>query len=172
MNWTEWMNRSNDGSLFAEVFFLPCIPQKKTIFLEWNKMERPVCRFEARMDRKETFFSSAGRLLILDRENSSIPQPITMKPLLWDTSSIQGTKFFSALIKIFYPLVNPSPTSIQGTPLFRRHLVPWSQGCSLNRGSAVFDGLAHDCRVIQWRRTEIWFEFSCFQGKNSILINF
>ena len=33
-------------------------------------------------------------------------------------------------------LTNLSPTSIQGTFLFRLHL-PWSQGCPLNRGSTV-----------------------------------
>ena len=139
MNWTEWMNRSNDGSLFGEVFFLPCIPQKKTIFLEWNKMERPVCRFEARMDRKETFFSSASRLLILDRENSSIPQPITMEPLLWDTSSTQGTKFCPGK-----------------TPLFRGkgHFV-WVPKPGFNLYSG--DTLA----INKWQTTEIVDSFKC-----------
>ena len=75
-------------------YFYLAFHNKKTIFLEQNKMERPVCIFEARMDRQETSFSSARPLLILDRESSSIPQPITVEPLLWDISSIQGTQNF------------------------------------------------------------------------------
>ena len=46
----EWMNRSKNSSLFAEVFFL------KTIFVERNQTERSFCRFEAWMDQQEKSF--------------------------------------------------------------------------------------------------------------------
>ena len=37
---------------------------------------------------------------------------------------------------MFFLLTNPSPTSIQGTPLCRGHF-PWSRVCPLKRGSTI-----------------------------------
>ena len=41
------------------------------------------------------------------------------------------------ILYVSWLLTNPSPTSIHGRPLFRGHF-PWSGGCPLNRGSAVY----------------------------------
>ena len=48
-----------------------------------------------------------------------------------------GAPLLAHFARAYAPLLtNLSPTSIQGTFLFRLHL-PWFQGCPLNRGSIV-----------------------------------
>ena len=82
-----------------------------------------------------------------------------------DSLACESRRLFRLLLKYFIRWLTPAQ------PPYRGHLVPWSQGCSLNRGSAVPDSLAPGDAVKEnWGL--IWIDNVFIQVKNSILINF
>ena len=54
------MNKSYDGSLLAEVFFLPCIPQKRPFFWNGTKRRGPFVDLRPEwIDKKRSFRARA-----------------------------------------------------------------------------------------------------------------